>query len=58
MNATKFRKSQVDSMVKKYNAGAGLAALAEKYEVSLGVVRRVLTENGVTIRGRGRPRKS
>lgn len=43
------------SMVAKYNKGAGLVALAEEFELSVPVVRRVLAEAGVTIRGRGRP---
>lgn len=43
------------SMVSKYNKGAGLIALAEEFELSIPVVRRVLVNAGVTIRGRGRP---
>jgi len=41
--------------VKLYEKGEGLVILAEKYGVSLPVIRRVLAEAGVTIRGRGRP---
>jgi len=41
--------------VSSYNKGVGLVALAEKCGVSIPVIRRVLAEAGVTIRGRGRP---
>ena len=50
-----LKANAVRSMVSKYNKGAGLVALAEEFGISLPVVRRVLAENGVTIRGRGRP---
>jgi len=43
------------SIVSKYEKGAGLVALTEEFELSIPVIRRVLTENGVKIRGRGRP---
>ena len=33
----------------------GLVALAEQINVSIPVIRRVLVENGVAVRGRGRP---
>lgn len=33
----------------------GLVALAEEVKVSIPVIRRILVENKVTIRGRGRP---
>lgn len=34
---------------------AGLVALSDDHNISIPVVRRILVENGVTIRGRGRP---
>lgn len=43
------------SIVSKYGKGAGLVALAAEFELSVPVIRRVLTEGKVTIRGRGRP---
>ena len=43
------------SLVSKYNKGTGLVALAEEFGLSVPVIRRVLTENEVQIRGRGRP---
>ncbi len=43
------------SIVSKYGKGLGLVALATEFELSPPVIRRVLTENKVTIRGRGRP---
>jgi len=44
-----------NSMVSKYNKGAGLVALAEEFDVSIPVIRRTLVEKGAKIRGRGRP---
>ena len=43
------------SIVSKYGKGAGLIALATEFELSVPVIRRVLTEGKVSIRGRGRP---
>lgn len=43
------------SLVTKYKKGAGLVALAEEFGLSTPVIRRLLTENDVVIRGRGRP---
>lgn len=45
----------VKSLVSKYNKGTGLVALSEEFETSVPVIRRILTENEVKIRGRGRP---
>lgn len=47
--------NQRKSLVSKYNKGAGLVALATEFELSVPVIRRVLEENNVIIRGRGRP---
>ncbi|WP_405748210.1 helix-turn-helix domain-containing protein [Streptomyces sp. NBC_01525] len=38
---------------KKYDPGAGLRALAQDIGRSYGFVHRILTEAGVTLRGRG-----
>ena len=43
------------SIAAKYRKGAGLVALAEEFELSTPVIRRVLCGEAVTIRGRGRP---
>lgn len=43
------------SIVSKYNKGLGLVALAAEFELSTPVIRRVLVDNDVEIRGRGRP---
>ena len=43
------------SIKSKYNKGQGLVALATEFELSTPVIRRVLTEADVEIRGRGRP---
>lgn len=39
----------------EYRHGFGLVAIAEDYKTSAAVIRRVLTEAGVEVRGRGRP---
>ncbi len=38
---------------KKYDSGAGIRALAEETGRSYGFVHRMLSESGVTLRGRG-----
>lgn len=45
----------VRSMVAKYKNGAGLVALAKEFDLSVPVIRRILADTGVEIRGRGRP---
>lgn len=52
---TKVASNTVRSIVSKYTRGAGLVALAEEFELSASVIRRVLVDNDVPIRGRGRP---
>lgn len=52
--AYEFTSSQVNSMIRRYNNGEVMQALAEHYGVSIPVVRRILAENNVTIRPRGR----
>lgn len=50
-----FNKTQIKSMISGYtNKNMSLAALASKFGTSISTVRRVLTQNGVTIRPRGR----
>jgi len=51
----KLTANQVRSIVSKYNKNVGLVALATEFGHSVPVIRRVLEENDVTIRGRGRP---
>lgn len=51
----KVASNTARSIVSKYGKGAGLVVLAEEFELSVPVIRRVLTEGGVKIRGRGRP---
>ena len=46
------------SIVAKYKKGGptgGLVALAKAFNMSISVIRRVLVENEIEIRGRGRP---
>jgi len=55
-----LNKKTVRTIVSGYNRKRrplGLAALAEKVGVSIPVVRRILVDEGVTVRGRGRPVK-
>ena len=47
--------NQTRSLVSKYAKGTGLVALAKEFELSVPVIRRLLDEADVTIRGRGRP---
>ena len=44
-----------NSMVSKYNKGAGLVELATEFDLSIPVIRRTLADKGVKIRKRGRP---
>ena len=53
----KVASNTARSIVSKYTKGAGLVALSEEFELSIPVIRRVLTESKVTIRKRGRPAK-
>ncbi len=41
----------------RYRRGDSLERLAVEFGLTVTIVRRVLVENDVTIRGRGRPRK-
>lgn len=42
-------------VVKEYDGGATIRAIAEKHHRSYGLVHRLLTEGKVTLRGRGGP---
>ena len=54
----KVSSNQARSICAKYKKGAGLIALASEFELSPAVIRRVLVEGDVDIRGRGRPAKA
>ena len=47
------RDKLANDLKKKYNAGASIRELAESTGRSYGFVHRVLSESGVTLRGRG-----
>lgn len=47
------RDKLANDLKKKYNAGASIRQLAESTGRSYGFVHRVLSESGVTLRGRG-----
>ena len=47
------RSKLANELKKKYNSGASIRELAESTGRSYGFVRRVLSESGVTLRGRG-----
>lgn len=50
-----LNKRTTKTIVSQYGKGMGLVALAEKVQVSIPVIRRILVENDVAIRDRGRP---
>lgn len=47
------RDKLMASLTKKYNSGTSIRALASSTGRSYGFIHRVLTESGVTLRGRG-----
>jgi len=57
VSASSRVRAVIDDVVWQYRAGATLAALAERYEVSSSSIRRALEERGVKIRARGRARE-
>jgi hypothetical protein len=52
---TKVSANQARSIVSRYGKGEGLVALADDFKYGIQVIRRVLIEAKVKIRGRGRP---
>lgn len=52
---TKVSANEVRSLVSRYNKGVGLVELSQAFSYSVPVIRRVLAEKKVRIRGRGRP---
>jgi len=54
-NKIEFSVPVIKDICQKYGAGYGLQDIAVAYNVSAGVIRRVLAANEVAIRGRGRP---
>lgn len=52
--AKRVRKTIVSGYTRK-NKPLGLVALSDKVTLSIPVVRRILVEEGVEVRGRGRP---
>ncbi|CAM5709506.1 hypothetical protein SFUMM280S_08101 [Streptomyces fumanus] len=46
-------RDKLAALKKKYDAGASIRALAEETGRSYGFVHRMLSESGVTLRGRG-----
>ena len=53
---TKVSSNHTRSIVSKYTKfGMGLVALADEFELSASVIRRVLLDEGVKLRSRGRP---
>lgn len=52
---TKVSPNDTRSIVSKYKKGAGLVTLSEVFEISTTVITRILREQKVKIRGRGRP---
>jgi len=54
----KLTKTLRKKAVKMYEKGAGIGTVAELLGVSSGAARKVLVEEGVEIRSRGRPKRS
>ncbi len=52
---TEFSYNLTRSIVSKYKKDIGLVELALRFGVSTTVIARILREQGVKIRGRGRP---
>ena len=52
------RERLTSTLQKKYEKGASLRELAEQTGRSYGFVHRILTDAGVTLRGRGGARKT
>jgi len=55
---TKVTENQKRSIIAQYNKGGegnGLVAIAKRLELGVQIIRRVLVEADVTIRGKGRP---
>lgn len=52
---TKVSANQQRSIVSQYNKGIGLVAIASGLKLGVQIIRRVLVEADVTIRGKGRP---
>lgn len=50
-----FETEGLKRLVAAYKNGAGLVALANQFHRTVPTIRRILTEAGVDIRGRGRP---
>ncbi len=48
-------ENQRRSIILRYDKGEGLISLSTEFKLSPPVIRRVLVDNKVTIRGRGRP---
>lgn len=46
--------AQRNRLVRLYNEGTSMTKLAAEYDVSTTAIRRVLVEEGVTIKGKGR----
>lgn len=47
----------VADIVNDYESGYGIGALGNKYGKSKTVIRKILVNSGVTIRGKGRPKR-
>jgi len=52
------RSSLTNSLRAQYEKGASIRQLAETTGRSYGFVHRILTESGVTLRGRGGPKRA
>lgn len=51
----KVSANQTRSIVSRYGKGEGLVAISEALDLGVQIIRRILGEQGVEVRGRGRP---
>ena len=51
----KVTRKYTRTILSRYNKGRGLEYIADEFGLAVSVIRRVLTDEGVKIRGRGRP---
>ena len=56
INTTKLELT--DDVVVAYKDGASLKVLSRQFNVNISTVSRFLKSKGVTLRGRGRPRRA
>jgi len=49
-----FSGDQIQDIIDRYQSGSGVTQIATAYNVSVGVIRRVLNESGISMRSHGK----